>query len=240
MNRPVVALTAASASIQWSIWGEVEACLLPVTYQEKVARAGGAPLLLPPIADAVRPIMERVDALLMTGGEDVDPALYGEEAGKFTRAPDKVREAAELAALAVAEERGIPVLGICRGLQLISVVRGGTLDQHLPEHSPRVPGKYDARSVRVEPGSVLGSTLGASATVYCHHHQGIDKLGSGLVATAWSADGVIEGAEAKDPAAPFLVGLQAHGELGEDTVPLFEAFIEAARRGPRRGGAPRG
>lgn len=229
MKRPVVALTADSTTVDWNIWGEVAACLLPLTYLEKVEGAGGAPVLLPPMADAVDSVMGRVDALLMSGGADLDPALYGEQPGKFTRAPHPGRDASEMAALAIAEERGIPVLGICRGLQLISVRRGGTLDQHLPEHSPTVPGRYDPRTIRTEPDSVIGRTLGPSPTVYCHHHQGIDKLGTGLVATAWSQDGVIEAAEAADPAAPFLVGVQAHGELGEDTVPLFEAFIEAAR-----------
>ncbi|MEV8537193.1 gamma-glutamyl-gamma-aminobutyrate hydrolase family protein [Streptomyces sp. NPDC051211] len=236
MKRPLVALTADSTAVNWNIWGEVAACLLPLTYLEKVEGAGGAPLLLPPSVDAVGPVMERVDALLMSGGADLDPALYGEQPGEFTRAPHPGRDASELAALAVAERRGIPVLGICRGLQLISVSRGGTLDQHLPEHSPKVPGRYEPRTVRTEPGSRLGATLGRSATVHCHHHQGIDKLGAGLVATAWSQDGVIEGAEAADPSAPFLVGLQAHGELGEDTVPLFAAFVEAAREAAARRG----
>ncbi|MGW7385604.1 gamma-glutamyl-gamma-aminobutyrate hydrolase family protein [Streptomyces sp. NPDC054794] len=234
MTRPVVALTADATTVDWGIWGDVSVALLPQAYMDKVTAAGGAPVLLPPIPEAVEAAMAGVDALLMSGGADVDPALYGAEREKFTFPPHKARDDAELAALAVAERRGIPVLAVCRGLQLISISRGGTLNQHLPEHSPAVPGRYEPRPIQVKPDSLLGATLGPSPTVYCHHHQGIDQLGAGLVATAWSDDGVIEGAEAADPSAPFLAGLQAHGELGEDTIGLFEAFIEAARAGMRR------
>lgn len=234
MTRPMVAVTADATTADWNIWGDVAVSLLPQPYTDKVVQAGGAPVLLPPIPEAVESVMERVDALLMSGGADIDPALYGAEREEFTFPPDRVRDSAELAALAVAERRGIPVLAVCRGLQLISISRGGTLVQHLPEHSPAVPGRYEPRIIQVKPDSLLGAALGPSPTVYCHHHQGIDTLGTGLVATAWSDDGIIEGAEAEDPSAPFLAGLQAHGELGEDTVPLFRAFVEAAKAGPRR------
>ncbi|AKH85806.1 hypothetical protein AA958_30345 [Streptomyces sp. CNQ-509] len=237
MTRPVVAVTADATTVNWAIWGDVAVSLLPQTYLDKVAVAGGAPVLLPPVAEAVGPVMERVDALLMSGGGDLDPALYGQEPGEFTFPPHRARDAAESAAFAVAERRGIPVLAVCRGLQLISVSRGGRLNQHLPEHSPKVPGQYEPRTIRVRPDSVLGSALGPSPTVYCHHHQGLDGLGAGLVATAWSDDGVIEGAEAADPSAPFLAGLQAHGELGQDTAPLFRAFVEAAEK-KAKSGAP--
>lgn len=234
MTRPVVAVTADLSTVNWNIWGDVHVALLPWEYMEKVHQAGGAPVLVPPIPDAVEDVMARADALLMSGGADINPALYGAEREKFTFPPHEARDTAELAALAAAERRGIPVLGVCRGLQLISIIRGGTLDQHLPEHSPVVPGKYEPREIRMKPDSLLGRTLGPTATVYCHHHQGIDKLGAGLVATAWSDDGVIEGAEVEDPSAPFLAGLQAHGELGSDTLPLFEAFIEAAKAKKKR------
>lgn len=235
MTRPIVAVTADATTVNWNIWGDVAVSLLPQPYLSKVAQAGGAPVLLPPIAEAVEPVMERVDALLMSGGADIDPALYGAEREKFTFPPHEARDTAELAALAAAERRGIPVLAVCRGLQLISISRGGSLDQHLPEHSPAVPGQYEPRVIQVKPDSVLGSALGPAPTVYCHHHQGIAELGAGLVATAWSDDGIIEGAEAADPSEPFLAGLQAHGELGDDTLPLFRTFIEAAKSGPRRG-----
>ncbi len=193
MTRPVVAVTADATTVNWNIWGDVAVAVLPQPYLDKVTQAGGAPVLLPPLVEAVESVMERVDALLMSGGADIDPALYGARPGEFVFPPHPARDAAELAALAVAERRGIPVLGVCRGLQLISITRGGTLDQHLPEHSPAVPGRYEPRTIQVKPDSLLGGALGPSPTVYCHHHQGIDKLGAGLVATAWSDDGVIEG-----------------------------------------------
>ncbi|MFJ8657538.1 gamma-glutamyl-gamma-aminobutyrate hydrolase family protein [Streptomyces rochei] len=227
MTRPVVAVTADTTVLNWTIWQNVPSAVLPLAYVRKVADAGGSPLLLPPLPDSAADVMERVDALLMSGGQDIEPARYGAEPGPHALPPDPVRDEAELRALEVAERRGIPVLAVCRGLQLISISRGGTLHEHLPEHSPKVPGQYDARRIRIEPGSLTGSTMGTSATVHCHHHQGIDKLGAGLVATAWSEDGVLEAAE--DPSARFLVGLQAHAELGEDTVPLFKAFVDAAR-----------
>src|SRR5262249_52586556 len=137
---------------------------------------------------------------------------------------------AELAALAAAEERGIPVLAICRGAQILAVARGGTLRQHLPEHAPREPGGYDARPMRIAAGSRLATALGTSATLECAHHQGIDRLGTGLVATAWAPDGTVEGVE--DPSAEFVVGVQAHPEVGRDAAALFEAFVTAARKSP--------
>ncbi|MEV8533746.1 gamma-glutamyl-gamma-aminobutyrate hydrolase family protein [Streptomyces sp. NPDC051211] len=231
MNRPVVAVTADRALLNWTIWKDVPIAALPLAYIAKVVDAGGAPMLTLPEPESVEAVVSRADALLMTGGQDIEPWRYGAEADPHTLPPDPVRDEAELAALAVAERRGIPVLGICRGLQLISISRGGTLNQHLPQHSPAVPGQYDPRRIRIDADTRIGSAMGTSATVHCHHHQGIDKLGAGLVATAWSEDGVIEAAE--DPTAPFVVGLQAHAELGEDTVPLFRAFIDAARAGAR-------
>ncbi|MEV7217389.1 gamma-glutamyl-gamma-aminobutyrate hydrolase family protein [Kitasatospora cineracea] len=231
MTRPVVAITADTALLTYTIWKDVPIAALPLAYIEKVVAAGGVPLLTLPEPGAVAEVVERADALLLTGGQDIEPLRYGAEPHPRTLPPFPARDEAELAALAVAERRGIPVLGICRGLQLISTVRGGTLHQHLPEHSPAVPGRYDARRIRIAPDSRLGAAVGPSATVHCHHHQGIDRLGAGLVATAWSADGVVEAAE--DPTARFVVGVQAHAEMGEDTDPLFAAFVEAARAGAR-------
>lgn len=227
MSGPVVAVTADTTMLDWTIWKDVPTAVLPLAYLEKVTGAGGSPLLLPPLPDAVGDVMDRVDALLMSGGQDIDPARYGAVPGPHALPPDPVRDEAELRALAVAERRGIPVLAVCRGLQLISISRGGTLHEHHPEHSPKVPGRYDRRTIRIASDSLTGSLMGTSATVYCHHHQSIDALGAGLVASGWSEDGLIEAAE--DPSARFMVGLQAHAELGEDTVPLFKAFVDAAR-----------
>jgi putative glutamine amidotransferase len=227
MTRPVVAIAADAALLTYTIWKDVPITALPTAYSAKVLEAGGAPMLMLPEPASVRAVTGVADALLLSGGQDIEPWRYGAEPHPRTLPPYPARDEAELAALAIAEERGIPVLGICRGLQLISITRGGTLHQHLPRHAPTVPGRYDVRPIRIEARSRLGSIMGTTATVHCHHHQGIAELGSGLVATAWSEDGVVEAAE--DPSAPFLMGLQAHAEMGEDTTALFAAFVEAAR-----------
>ncbi len=122
------------------------------------------------------------------------------------------------------------MLAICRGAQLLSVARGGSLHQHLPAHAPRVAGQYDTNQIRIRPGSRLAAALGESATVLCAHHQGIDRVGSGLEAVAWAPDGTIEGIE--DTSAPFVVGVQSHPEECPDAHALFEAFVrvDAARR----------
>ncbi|HET9141504.1 gamma-glutamyl-gamma-aminobutyrate hydrolase family protein, partial [Actinophytocola sp.] len=168
----------------------------------------------------------RVDALLLAGGADIDPASYGQQRGPNTWPPDPARDATDFTALDIALRRGIPVLAICRGMQVLSIARGGTLHQHLPAHGPPGPGVFTPRPMRVDPDSRLGAAMGPAMTLHCHHHQGIDRLGAGLVATAWAEDGVIEALE--DPAAPFLVGVQAHPEE-TDTATLFKAFVHAAR-----------
>ncbi|MFC9914452.1 gamma-glutamyl-gamma-aminobutyrate hydrolase family protein [Streptomyces sp. NPDC059862] len=228
MNRPVVAVTADAATATWGVWGAIPAAVQPWAYLTKVTEAGGAPVLLPPIREAVEDVMATADALLITGGADIDPARYGAERDPRTFPPDELRDATDFAALAAAERRGIPVLGICRGLQVIVVSRGGTLHQHLPAHGPTVPGRHTRRDISVAPDSVLGGVLGTSTTGQCHHHQGVAGVGDGLRATAWAQeDGVIEAVE--DPSARFLVGFQPHGEEGgAETAGLFKAFVDAA------------
>jgi putative glutamine amidotransferase len=192
-----------------------------------VTEAGGAPVLLPPVPEAAEEVLARVDALLISGGTDIDPARYGAAPEPFTQPADHARDATELAALAVAERRGIPVLAICRGAQLLAVARGGTLHQHLPEHAPKVTGRFEEHQIRIAADSRLAAALGTSASLHCHHHQGIDVLGRGLVATAWAEDGGIEAAE--DPDAAFIVAVQSHPEEPGNTAALFTAFVEAAR-----------
>jgi putative glutamine amidotransferase len=224
--RPLVALTSYSAVSSWGVWRDVPTALLPWTYVRRIDEAGGAPALLPPVPDAAEALLRRADALLLSGGPDLDPAVYGAEPDPHTGPPDRLRDSTELAALSVATERGMPVLAICRGAQLLAAARGGTLHQHLPGHAPAEPGRFTPHDIRIDPGSRLGGVLGTSATLMCHHHQGIDRLGAGLVATAWNGEGGIEGAE--DPSAAFLVAVQAHPEEPGDTDALFRAFVEAA------------
>src|SRR6185312_14591425 len=158
-------------------------------YADKLAAAGALPMHVPARADPVA-VATRVDALVLTGGTDVDPALYGEEPHPTVRV-DRARDDRELALLAAALERDLPVLAICRGLQLLAVLRGGTLVQHLPDvvgsdvHVPS-PGTYGDNAVRITPESRLAGLIGTEATWACHHHQAVDALGEGLTPVAWA------------------------------------------------------
>ncbi|MBV9314578.1 MAG: gamma-glutamyl-gamma-aminobutyrate hydrolase family protein [Pseudonocardia sp.] len=224
--QPLIVLTAYAEPISWGVWRDVPAALLPMSYIERVAAAGGATVLLPPVPEAVETVIASADGLLLSGGPDIDPAHYGEPRDPATQAVRPARDACELAALAAAAQRGIPVLAICRGMQLLAVARGGSLYQHLPGHAPTNPGHYDTHTMTIDLSSRLGGALGGSATVRCHHHQGVARLGAGLVATAWAEDGTCEGIE--DPSAPFVVGVQSHPEEDGHTAALFAAFAAAA------------
>jgi putative glutamine amidotransferase len=221
-----VALTSYKEKAKWNAWDRVPAALLPWTYVQQVIDAGGVPILLPPEPSTAVEIIEAVDALMLTGGPDVNPELYGEQRGPDTQYPRASRDETELAALAAAQDRGLPILAICRGVQLLNVARGGTLHQHLPDHAPKVLGQYDTNTIRIEPGTKLAAALGETATVLCAHHQAIKQVGEGLTPVAWSPDGTVEGVE--DPSQPWLVGIQPHPEELAESLPLFEAFVRAA------------
>jgi putative glutamine amidotransferase len=192
-------------------------------------------VLVPPVPETVEDVLLAVDALMLGGGADIDPARYGAPPDPHTFPWDEERDATDFIAFAVALRLGLPVLGICRGMQVMAIARGGTLRQHLPEHAPHVPGRFRTFPARTRPGSRLGVALGPQVNFLCHHHQGVDQLGAGLVATAWAEDGVVEGIE--DPAAPFVVGVQSHPEES-DTAALFRAFVDAAAGPVRRAQLP--
>lgn len=237
---PIVGISAYCEQARWGVW-DLPATVLPRRYADRVAQAGGIPLLLPPTA-GIETVMPRLDALLLSGGGDIDPARYGARPGPRTTAVSPGRDRAELALLAAALAAGRPVLGICRGMQLINVACGGTLHQHLPdvvghdEHAAR-PGSFVPHNVTVAPGSALAAILGGSPdprAVPSHHHQGIDRLGTGLTATAWTPDGTVEAVERTEPGGGFCVGVQWHPEAGQD-VSLFTALVAAATRAARAG-----
>jgi len=170
---------------------------------------------------------------VLSGGPDVDPARYGQQAHERTAQPRTERDAAELALLEAALEQDVPVLCICRGLQLLNVARGGTLHQHLPDvtghddHAPQ-PGTFGRHTVEIDPGSALAGLLGrTTADVATAHHQAIDRLGTGLTVTARAADGTIEGVEDGDRR--YLVGVQWHPEAGTDLA-LMTSLVEAAQK----------
>ena len=230
-SRPVVGITTYAQEASWSYW-KLPAALIPLDYVDAVERAGGRPLLIPPSEDGVEETLEALDAIVFSGGADVDPASYGAEPHPQTDLPQARRDAAELALLSAALERDMPTLAICRGFQLWNVARGGDLVQHLPdavghESHREVPGTFSEHPVEVKEGSRLASIVGAGPAVTSHHHQSVGRVGKGLVETAWADDGTIEGFE--DPSRRFAVGVQWHPESGRDDG-LFENLVEEARR----------
>ena len=209
MNSPVIGISSYAQQARWGAW-DLQAILLPRRYVDMVARAGGLPVLLPP-TDGVAAVLDRLDGLILSGGGDVDPARYGAERSPACGPPNPARDDAELELCLRALAARLPLLGICRGLQVINVALGGTLHQHLHDlvghdgHSPELAG-YGSHKVSIAPGSQLTAVLGRTdAAVPTHHHQAIDRLGTGLVATAWTDYGVIEaiefGSAGDDPAA---------------------------------------
>jgi len=226
LSRPVVGITTYVTNANWGYWS-LEAALIPIDYVNAVARAGGRPLLVPPLLDGVEETLDALDAVVFTGGSDVDPELYGEEAHAETAGIVRMRDEAELALLRAALERDMPVLGICRGIQVLNVGLGGDLDQHLEGHRHDPPGEFIAHDVAIEPNTRLAEMLGERTTVMSHHHQGLRTLAPGLVETARADDGLLEAVEAPDRR--FTVGVLWHPEAGQDAR-LFERLVAEAAR----------
>lgn len=234
--RPTVGITAAVERVSYGSWKGVPAALSPLSYVRAVQRAGGRPVLLLPDAEDARDpagVLDLIDALILTGGAgDLDPKLYGQERHPATGPVQEERDAYELALARAALERGLPTLGICRGMQVINVVYGGTLDQHLPEtvgHEKHRhnPGTFSDHEVRLVPGSLAARAAGRELEpVKSHHHQGIREVGEGLEATGWSTlDGTVEAVE--DPQKRFVLGVLWHPEEDEKSA-LIRALIEEA------------
>lgn len=240
-TTPVIGICAALEPARWAVWDQ-PAALVPMNYIEHVQRAGGLALLIPPDPALVeRPdgALDRVDALLLVGGPDVGASCYGAEPHPMAEPPVPLRDAAEIALVRAARRRGMPLLGICRGMQVINVAQGGTLLQHLPEshrHEDhrRQAGRFagNEHDVKVDPGSRVWAAEGdAPVEVASHHHQAIDRVGEGLVVTARAADGVVEAIESDD--ARWQVGVQWHPESDPDSR-IIAALVAAARdAGPR-------
>ena len=209
-----------------------ERVALNTAYVYALMRAGLVPLLVPPVLDpeAACAALDGVRGLVLTGGEDVDPGRYGATPHPKLGETDRARDAVELALVAGAERRRLPVLAICRGIQVLNVALGGTLYQDLASERPGPVDHADTRShhaLRIEAGTLLHRTLEAvDASVNTRHHQAIRDVAPALRANAWAEDGVIEGAERKDPRAPWALAVQWHPEDDVENA-LFRGFADA-------------
>jgi putative glutamine amidotransferase len=208
---------------------------LGTQYPEAIERAGGIPVIVPPLRpDAVGPLLDRVDGLCLPGGPDLQPTAYGEQPHPELGPTEPGIDALELALVRAADELGLPILAICRGMQVMNVARGGSLHQHLPDavagqicHRQSERGSIPTHGVKTAPRSLLRATLGArTLEVNSFHHQAIKELGRGLVATAWAPDGVIESVE--EPGARLVLGVQWHAEGLCTHDPLFELLVAGA------------
>lgn len=241
--RPIVGITTYLVPAKWSYW-ELDAALIPWMYIAELERAGARPLLVPPSEDGVEETLDAVDGLLFSGGADLDPELYGQEAHPETAGIVPERDRAELALLEAALARDMPVLAVCRGVQVLNVARGGDLVQHLPdvlgdERHRHTPGTFSDHDVTLEQGTRLAEVLGDRAPVKSSHHQGVGRVGEGLRVAALAEDGTVEALE--DPSQRFALGVLWHPEAAEDRR-LFEALVDEAReyRALRRGDEARG
>lgn len=222
--RPTIGITAATERVSYGPWKDVLAVMSPASYARAVQRAGGRPVLLipdPHDTEAPSEVLNLLDAIILTGGAgDLNPALYGQKPHPETGPSQEERDVYELALSRAAVERSAPTLGICRGMQVLNVAYGGTVEQHLPDvvgheaHRP-IPGTFADHEVRLEPGSLAARTAGSEvAGVRSHHHQGIREVGDGLTVTGWAtADETVEAIE--DPEHPFVLGVLWHPEEDE-------------------------
>jgi putative glutamine amidotransferase len=237
MSRPAIAICAGLENASWGVWKR-PAVLLPEEYVTAVLQAGGLPLLIPPDEELTRSpdeVLDRIDGLMLAGGGDVDPAAYGEAKHPQTNGTVPLRDAPELVLAKRAIERDIPLLGICRGMQVLNVAYGGTLVQHVPdlvgndEHR-RNPGTFDGNEhdVRLTPGSLAAKAAGEELhETLSHHHQAVAEIGHGLDVTGFSTlDELPEAIE--DPSRTFVLGVQWHPEADERSR-LVAALVQEAR-----------
>jgi putative glutamine amidotransferase len=229
----VVGITAAYERARWAVWDDIEVNISQRTYTERIDEAGGLPLLLPTSSAGTEnpgEVLAPLDALLLSGGADLDPAVYAQEPHPLTTNTRRARDEFELALAREALAAEVPVLGICRGFQVLNVALGGDLVQHLEgaETHLHTPGRFNDHDVRLEPGSLAAEVSGAERlSVRSHHHQGVGRLGDGLIPTGWSEpDEVVESIEL-DRADGWALGILWHAEE-ETTGNVIRAFCAAA------------
>jgi putative glutamine amidotransferase len=231
-DTPLIGISTYRQPAAWSTWRDIECDLLPSDYAASVAAAGGVPILIPPLesAEDARVVASRIDGLLISGGADINPARYGETPDPHVRGWSDRRDTSELLLLDAAAGLSIPVLGICRGMQLMAVHGGGRLIQHLPdtvghgEHGGG-PSHYGRAVVKIEDGHRISGLLDPDIVAPCHHHQAV-ATHPGYVGTARDGDGVLQAMEA--PGERFELAVQWHPETTSDKR-LFAALVDAAR-----------
>jgi putative glutamine amidotransferase len=228
-RRPLIGVTTYTDTVSWGVW-TLEAAMSPLSYVSSIERAGGRALLVPPSEDGVEDTLDVLDGLILSGGEDLHPELYGADPHPETQQTRPERDRAELALLEGALARDMPVLAICRGSQVLNVGLGGDLEQHLPDtlssdRHRHTPGEFADHDVELKEGSRLADLLGERAPVKSHHHQGYRSIGDGLEPVAWAEDGTIEALELSGK--QFALGVLWHPEEGEDMA-LFEALVREA------------
>ncbi|ETK37598.1 gamma-glutamyl-gamma-aminobutyrate hydrolase family protein [Microbispora sp. ATCC PTA-5024] len=230
MARPIVGITTYLEAARWGVWVR-EAAVSPQAYARAVEKAGAAPVLLPPITPyAVPDYLRGLDGVVLAGGVEVDPALYGEEDAE-DRAddvgePQPHRDRFEVALAQAAVEGGVPLLAISRGMHVLNVAQGGTLIRSLPESVGHDRHETARHAVTVSVSSKVGKAIGDRAEVTGAHRQAVRRLGTGLIAVAWADDQIVEAVELQGHR--FAVGVQWHPERGADNG-LIEAFVDAAR-----------
>jgi len=231
VSRPRIGITTYLEPTIWGVW-EREASLLPRVYLDAVDAAGGVPLLLPPVGTDPS-VLDLLDGLIIAGGCDVDPSSYDAAPHPETVDTRPGRDDHEAVLIKAALDRDLPLLAICRGLQMLNVTLGGTLEQHLPdvvahdEHRPS-PAVFGQTEVKVEPGSLTGRLFGEQTTVRCYHHQALGLVAPDLKVTARAGDGTVEAAEVEGR--PFALGVQWHPEENPDDLRLFTALVAEGKR----------
>jgi putative glutamine amidotransferase len=236
---PTIGITTYHTKADWRGWSE-EGALLPWTYVTSIRASGGRPVLLPPGGDAAEAeaTVAVLDGVVIAGGGDLDPAIYGAAKHPKTEVNAPDRDVWELAVAEAAIRMSVPLLGICRGMQVLNVACGGTLHQHIPDlvgheaHSGTRNG-FGVHKVRVTNGRTLAGILPGAEyfEVPTHHHQAVARVGDGLTAVGWADDGIIEAIEGTSEQ-DFLVGVQWHPEQGQD-FRLFSTLVAAAENSRR-------
>jgi putative glutamine amidotransferase len=240
MGRPIIGITGELEAARWGNWIR-EAVVSPVSYTRAVERAGGTPVILPPVpASSVPVLIAGLGGLVLTGGRDVDPSLYDEAPHEQTDVPDHRRDRFELILTRAAIDADLPFLAIGRGLHILNVARGGTLTQHLPDrvgnesHKPD-PVKMTNHDLQIAAASKLSGVLGETAQVPAAHHQAVYRLGSGLLTVAWTPDQVVEAVEVEGHR--WGLGVQWNPEEGAD-LRLFESLVTEAAKAAAQTAVP--